>query len=412
MSQLGGNIQTVDAPEVLGAPDVLGAPFDKVKTTDRVSGQKYFPKLHHDPTKSYRGDDQIVYPMVGPGNTPWPDTSEETKAAHAANHAQGHDAGHAAPGSSPIRAPRYERVVYTPQPNNIYSANLRDKNPLNTYTYSSWPTHWPDGTPRKELLPVNWDPSTTTVHNKPLKSPYDPYRRRQKLQAGHGQYHTHWADGSERKNKLDPARQNPGTHDDRGRRVRPANYDPSTHFSNFKLKPVYDPDRPKKNPSPPEQHTQHEHAEIRKLQEKVKELQKSNQQKDNQIKQAKEAKAATAVKHALLRQQQSEIKPTTQGHIRAISATRGTSTSRPATTAAAGAARDRSRSRAKTPVRTQADIAAEKASIAFRPTVKRGTVYRVDKTRAPVEYVEPYLHDGGSGRSGRRRGGRGGGDGF
>ncbi len=395
MSQLGGQIQTIDAPIFLGIhEDENGMPRQRTQDknpviTNTEPSAPVAPKNTYGPSAVGPTDEQRAATEQRDHTTKldrWKarathhPTMSYTGYVPVAKHAPGHDAGHAAPGSSPIRAPRYERVVYPPQPHNPFSETLYRKNPLNNYTYSSWPTHWPDGTPRTEPLPVEWDPSKTNVYNKPLKGPYDPsYNRRQKLKPGHGQYHTHWADGSERTNRLDPNYQNPGTHDDRGRRVKPPDYHQSTHFPNFKLKPVYDPNRPKKTPSLPEQHTQHEHVEIQKLQEKVKELQKSNQQKDNQIKQAKEAKAATAAKHALLRQQQSEIAPTTQRHSRAISATRGTSTSRPATTAAAGAARERSRSRAKTPVGT-------------RPLVR-------------VEYEQPYvLHDGGSSRSGRRRG--------
>jgi len=316
MSQLGGQIQTIDA---YSAPGLTNGSTTYKPTDDSTQNEtkqitEYKGPRYETPQEKKQREEEIkrhahLHPNAGEESAEekrqaaWykqmRDVSDEAKRAP----------GYAAPGSSPIRAPRHERVVYPAQINNPYSANLRDKNPLNTYTYSSWPTHWPDGTPRNEPLPVEWDPSTTTVHNKPLKGPYDPYRRRQKLQAGHDQYHTHWADGSERTNKLDPTYQNPGTHDDSGRRVKPANYNPSTHFSNFKLKPVYDPNRPKKNPSLPEQHTQHENVEIQKLQEQVRQLKISNHQKDNQIRQANEAKADMAAKNSLLRQQQSERAP-------------------------------------------------------------------------------------------------------
>jgi hypothetical protein len=190
MSQLGGQIETIDAPAFLGA-------FDAYKPSKNPD---------HPTNATYETHDEVVYPLhFRPSNgiVPVPGhTDHHTPATY-------HD----------------PELVHTGTPS-LHTG----KHPSNTYKYENWKTHWPNQDLREIILPENWNPDTTTARLKPRKHPsgFVPGEKKS--------FHTHFVDGRKRTTPLEP-HTNENTHYDSGRLRRPPDWAFHTHFNNNRPRP-------------------------------------------------------------------------------------------------------------------------------------------------------------------------------
>lgn len=155
MSQLGGQIQTMDTPALLGFGEIPEANAPGIYVPQSQASQK----------------------------------QKEIDAYHAKTKTE-RDAFHANSFPSVFRS------------NDATESTHNGKHPANRFTHDNWENVNRDGTKRDVSLPTNWNPDTTTIRNTVRKNPFIFHTREPIPKPADWHELTHHADNTKRKHPI------------------------------------------------------------------------------------------------------------------------------------------------------------------------------------------------------------------
>lgn len=229
MSQLGGQIETIDAPAFLGVEskeEKARRLYEAQRLLDQKNREDYHAKVFPTPSGSYPLYDPNSAPRQYPAETEeaktmrekktrehydnWESTYRQQSAQQSNNHAS---IFHSPPAPGDTHWPNGRKAYLQPLPANF-----------------NWRSHFANGKERKAGKHIKddvvYDPRyADKARKKKLVDDTAPYS-----------YRTHWINGMRRRTSLLPDK-HPDTHDDNGRLHRPADWAFHTHFNNNKKRP-------------------------------------------------------------------------------------------------------------------------------------------------------------------------------
>jgi hypothetical protein len=188
MSQLGGQIETIDTHAFMGPKIDVFSPETHYTGDHRVSP----------------GPNQIISPNLPPV------TRDDSKNVLKEPKFYPSSIANGSVHVKPINRddPEESRNKTTPI---TYDYKPRQKHPSNPYDYPTWQTEWPNGKPRNNHLEIDWNPVDYNYGG--YLRPDGPGSRRAQRQPG--QYRTHFKNGKQRPRPL-ANYTNESTHDEKG----------------------------------------------------------------------------------------------------------------------------------------------------------------------------------------------------